>query len=169
MPQFCLYNQAIVNLRGWGSPSSSTAPQAHTHRESSNRDNVQLTVTTAVSYSFELSLGTLPRHFHSILMLHNHVTLLQPQFQPVCRLQIIFIATVWFTQIYICNDTAVTISCFLSVPLQNHPQLLYILHRFPLPCSHCLNKLLLKSECYMRNNKCKYWLTLVIRDQLLSL
>ncbi len=32
-------------LRGRGNPSSSTAPQAYTHRESSNRDNVQFTVT----------------------------------------------------------------------------------------------------------------------------
>ncbi len=103
-------------LRGRGNPSSSTAPQAYTHRESSNRDNVQFTVTRVkqqllvTHFNFPLapchetftvissSKTTSPFHSHS--------------FNWFVGYRFIFSSTVWFTKIYICNDTAVTVFCF---------------------------------------------------------
>lgn len=105
-------------LRGWGKPSSSTAPQAQTQaqRESSNRDNVQFTVSRIkqqlLVIHFNFPLARCHETFTVTSCSTNTSSFIQPEFKPVCRLQIIFSVTDSFTSIYICNDKAVTMSCF---------------------------------------------------------
>lgn len=100
-------------LRGRGNPSSSTAPQAHTHRESSNRDNVQFTVTGVkqqlVVTHFNFPLAPCHETFRVISSSKTTSPFYSHRFNRFVGYRLFLVLQSRLLYIYVCHDTAIAV------------------------------------------------------------